>query len=120
MCNRHDRPPSLFWAIWLTLWSLFVYMWLSSDAEAADIESFVTYSHTSDITRGKPFHSRNGDEWTLDFLGAGFTITAGDKKRWEIDFAHGRRARNCSPRKGCPSETSSTFSVRMYPGRGRD
>lgn len=49
------------------------------------------WSHSSDITRGKPFNDTN--EPTADFLGIGLTV----QKSWfEIDLAIGRSARECS------------------------
>ena len=54
------------------------------------IRPLLTWSHSSDITRGAPFNEEN--EPTSDFFGVGVTI---ETKRFELDVAYGSLGREC-------------------------
>ena len=54
------------------------------------IRPMLLWSHSSDITRGRPFNNKK--EPTSDFLGIGVTF---QKKKLEIDLAIGRSAKEC-------------------------
>lgn len=55
------------------------------------IRPFALWSHSSDITRGKPFNDEN--EPTSDFFGIGVSAYLG--KRFEIEAAYGSLGREC-------------------------
>lgn len=81
-------------------------------AHSADAEWLVTYSHNSDLLRGKPFN--NQPEPWQDFLGTGVTISW---PKVELDLIHGVK-RIKTPETGKrPSESGSQLNVRWYPLR---
>lgn len=83
-------------------------------AHGAEAEYFVGTYHTSDLFRGCPFRC-DVDEAQQDYLTPlGVTITAGKRKRWEIDLSHGLKWIDRGER-----EPGSEFGVRYYPLRGR-
>ena len=79
---------------------------------AAEVEPMGTHVHVSNAFRGFPLNKR--EELQADYLGAGVTITAGKRKRWEIDISHGALS---VERTGF--ESASILSTRYYPRRGR-
>jgi hypothetical protein len=93
--------------------ALFFWQLGAFDAHAAEVEAVVIYDHTSALSRGYPFNDQ--DEWSVDFVGAGITITAGKRRAWEIDLAHGRKMFDNDGQ----WEEGSKVAVRWYPGRGR-
>lgn len=92
----------------------FVALWLllPAHAQAAEVEPLVVYDHTSNAFRGFPLNAR--EELQAEYLGAGVTITAGTRKRWEIDITHGVMSVE-----GETFEQASKLTVRFYPRRGR-
>src|SRR5690606_3345618 len=79
---------------------------------AAETETVLLCSHTSDIRRGEPFNNRA--EPQQDYCGAGVTVTAGRRRAWELDITHGFKIIDRGPR-----ESGSQLTVRFYPGRLR-
>jgi hypothetical protein len=88
-------------------------MLVAGDAQAAELEWFGKYSHNTDAFRGCPFKC-DAPEPQLDALLGGATITAGKRKRWEIDVAHGIKGVD-----GGRPEGSSALDVRYYFRRNR-
>lgn len=82
----------------------------SSAACAADLEPFLLLQHTSDLLRGPPFNTK--DEGQQDFLAAGVTIIAGERRAWELDLAHGVKWIDRGE-----AEHGTQLAVRFYPGR---
>ena len=70
------------------------------------IRPLLTWSHSSDITRGRPFNDEN--EPTSDFFGAGITI---EMKRFELDVAYGRLGRDCKFIECSPGSRTSEFRL---------
>lgn len=82
-------------------------------SKAAEIEPMVKLAHVSDIAHGCPL-SCDTDDFQVDSLTGGITITAGARQRWEIDMTHGYKWVERGPREG-----STEFVVRFYPRRNR-
>lgn len=72
------------------------------------VEPFGMVQHTSDITRGPPFHEPEGEP-TQEYVSGGVTIEAG---RFELDVSHGAKKIN-----GREWETGSQLTSRWYPTR---
>jgi hypothetical protein len=88
---------------------------LASKAQAAELEWFGKYSHNTDAFRGCPLRCGKDAEPQLDALLGGATLTAGKRKRWEIDIAHGFKSVDRGRLEG-----SSQLDVRFYPQRNKD
>jgi hypothetical protein len=87
----------------------------ASRAQAAELEWFGKYSHNTDAFRGCPLRCGKDAEPQLDALLGGATLTAGKRKRWEIDIAHGLKSVDRGRLEG-----SSQLDVRFYPQRNKD
>ena len=106
---NEDRLIYLTVAFWLLI-VIACSLWNEVKAEPT-VEPVVKYDHDSDITRGVPFNDQ--EEYSSDYVAAGITVTAGRRKRWEIDITHGRR------RIDRDIDSASEFEVRWYPRRRR-
>jgi hypothetical protein len=106
------------WRFIIALWLAILFGFASCESRAADVEPFVTYTHTSDIFRGCPFKC-DRDESTQEAIMGGVTIAAGKRRAWELDIAHGVKAIDCGGVRNCKWEQGSQFSARWYPWRNR-
>jgi hypothetical protein len=95
--------------------TLLLCMLVARNARAAELEWFGKYSHNTDAFRGCPLRCGRDAEPQLDALLGGATLTAGKRKRWEIDIAHGFKSVDRGRLEG-----SSQLDVRFYPQRNKD
>lgn len=79
-------------------------------------EPVVIADHISDV-------GRKGSEPSTDFIGSGFTVTIGRRKRFEVDVAHGLKKFSGTLHNSDPAgddwQNATKVQLRWYPRRGR-